>query len=251
MNTYTITLALFYCLTIYACQKKVVSKNTEAPLENNQTYFIGQGTEPFWKLEISDHLIILQTPEDSITMPHTPPIVAMDANVKSYRSTSTTDEYLIQLNQSTCSNEMSGLTSPYTVNIDYKKLSGSDFKSLKGCGSYVTDYRLHDIWVLDVLNGKKITKTDFPNEFPTLEINSTSNSFLGFAGCNHMNGSIFYEKELLRFQNVATTKMMCNPPNQEFAFLNALRSTIHYQIGNNQLILTNPGNDTLIFKKID
>lgn len=157
----------------------------------------------------------------------------------------------IQIAQSECTNAMSGTVSPYSVTIEYKKNRDTDLIKLEGCGLYITNYRLHDIWVLEKLNGSHITKSDFSQGFPTMEINSGTNSFLGFAGCNRMNGSIFFEKELLRFTNIVTTKMMCQSSNKESEFLKALQSSTSYKIENNRLSLSNPDGELLIFKKID
>jgi heat shock protein HslJ len=94
-------------------------------------------------------------------------------------------------------------------------------------------------------------KTSFNSDLPSMEINSNTNTFTGFAGCNRMNGKLFFEKELLRFTDIATTKMMCDSKNEENAFLKALRSATIYKIENNQLWLSNPSEALLTFKKID
>src|SRR5690554_5065685 len=218
---------------------------------SNNVYFKATGTEPFWGLEISESLIKLTIIGDSIVTPHTVPVHAMDANVKMYRIQTESNEITIQITQSDCSNAMSGKVLPYTVTIEYRKNTDKKLTTLQGCGHYITDYRLHDIWVLMKINGSDISKENFSQEFPTMEINSVTNTFLGFAGCNRMNGSLFPEKELLRFTNIATTKMMCGPANKEPEFLKALQSTTTYKIENNRLILSNSGNELLIFKKID
>jgi len=44
---------------------------------------------------------------------------------------------------------------------------------------------------------------------------------------------------------------MCQPHNKESEFLKALQSTITYNIEHNQLKLSNPDRELLIFKKID
>jgi len=146
---------------------------------------------------------------------------------------------------------MSGEIFPYKVSVEFKKSTNSESEKINGCGQYITDYRLHDIWVLKELNGKKISKEDFTNEFPMIEIYANTNKFSGFAGCNQMNGSLFFEKGKLRFINIATTKMMCNNMNKETEFIKTLQSTTTYLIGENRLILSNPSGKKLIFKKID
>lgn len=217
--------------------------------ENNQIYFRSNGTEPFWMLEIGESGIKMTTPEETMLFPPSTAVRAMDANVKYYKTKNSDSELNIVISQHVCTNEMSGMESPYSVTITYK--TQKETVDLKGCGEYITDYRLYDIWVLETLNGNKITTTDFSREFPTLEINTNTNTFMGFAGCNSMNGELFFEKGLLRFTNIVTTRMMCEPTNKEADFLLALKRSTAYEIGNNRLTLSNPEGETLVFKKVD
>lgn len=220
---------------------------------NNLTnvYFKASGTEPFWSLEISEEQVFLKTTTDSIITPYTEPLQAMDSNVKMYKIKTESSQLIIQISQSECANAMSGKVSPYTVSVEYKKNTESLPHIIEGCGAYIVDYRLHDIWVLEKLNGKNVVKTNFKNDLPLIEISSTKNTFTGFSGCNRMNGKLFFEKGLLRFTDVATTKMMCDSSNKENDFLKALQSATTYKIENNRLWLSNPLEKLLVFKKID
>jgi heat shock protein HslJ len=146
---------------------------------------------------------------------------------------------------------MSGEKFQYTISIDYKKNKELVMHQLKGCGKYNTDYRLNDLWVLEKLNGKEMEKSFFKDNLPSLEINSETNSFSGFAGCNGMSGQLFYEKELLRFTKIITTMMYCGDTNKEREFLKALNSATKYTIENNRLTLSNPSKELMVFKKID
>jgi heat shock protein HslJ len=238
-------------LTILSCKTASVSKTTVANDTEKLPYFKASGTEPFWNISISEDQIVFKTPEDSIIFPYVKPIFAMDSNVKLYRVKTESAEFTIQISQQECQNEMSGELSPYKVSVDYRKNKTSAFENIKGCGQYITDYRLHDIWVLEELNGKIISKEDFSKEFPIMEIYASANKFSGFAGCNRMNGSLFFEKETLRFINITTTEMMCENSNKETEFLKALQSVTIYSIGENRLILSNPSGKKIIFKKID
>lgn len=238
-------------LTIFSCKTASVSNTAIVNDTEKLPYFKASGTEPFWSILISEDKIAYKTPEDSIIMPYSQPILAMDSNVKMYKTKTKLAQFNIQISQQECANEMSGELSPYKVSVEFRKNPNSEFENIKGCGHYITDYRLHDIWVLEELNGKIISKEDFSKEFPMMEIYASTNKFSGFAGCNRMNGSLFFEKEKLRFINIAITKMMCNNANKESEFLTALQSTTTYFIGENRLILSNPSGKKLIFKKID
>jgi heat shock protein HslJ/uncharacterized membrane protein len=222
------------------------------PINNlNPIYFRASGTEPFWSLELSEEKIILKTTTDSIITPYTEPLQAMDSNVKIYKIQTEASQLNIQIIQSECANAMSGSLSPYTVSIEYRNNTDLSLNKIEGCGAYITDYRLHDIWVLEKLNGKNIDKANFKSDLPLIEINSTTNTITGFAGCNGMNGKLFFENGLLRFTDITTTKMMCDKSNKENEFLKALQSGTTYKIENNRLSLSNPSKELLVFKKID
>jgi heat shock protein HslJ len=215
-------------------------------------YFRGTGTEPDWSSKISEKTIeftSLKPGYEAISANHVDPIFAMDANVKMYRVETKVGKMIIQIMQQECVNQMSGDKSNYSVRIEFQK----DDKSihLSGCGNYVTDYRLQDIWVLEELNGEKVSVADFSKELPNMEINTANNTFMGFAGCNRMNGSVFFEKGLLRFTKVITTRMACGGDNKESLFLKTLQSTTTYKIENLRLKLSNPSGTEIVFKKVD
>lgn len=259
------TLLLPIILFIIGCKSTIVKAPNETvtseptsaykqQMENMEKgiYFRGNGNEPEWSLKISEKTIefsSLKPGFETLTGNHVEPIRAMDANVKMYRIEAGSTKMIIQIMQQECINAMSGDKSAYSVRIEIIKNNKSTF--ISGCGNYITDYRLHDIWVLEEMNGKKVSLADFTKELPNLQINSSTNQFMGFAGCNSMNGSIFFERELLRFTNTITTRMACGTNNKENEFLKALQSVTNYKVENLKLILVNSSGDLLIFKKVD
>lgn len=227
--------------------KETTSKTTSDE-EDLTVYFKATGNEPFWGLKIGkDKTVFTSLIEgmESISFKSVEPIRAMDANVKMYKLNNGKTSATVTIQQFDCQDSMSGEKSPYTVKVE---ING---KTLNGCGKYITDYRLHDIWVLEELNGKKVSLTDFQRELPRIEIHAAENRFMGFGGCNSISGSIFYEKDLLRFSNMISTLMACAPGNKEDEFTKALQSTTTYTVGNNRLTLSNPSGKLLVFKKVD
>ncbi|MEO7044813.1 MAG: META domain-containing protein [Ferruginibacter sp.] len=217
-------------------------------------YFTATGNEPFWALKMGTENIeftSLIAGKEKLIFPATEAIKAMDANIKMYKVSNETSSATISIQQLECQNSMSGAISPYKVSIEIKNNSELELKKLTGCGSYNTDYRLHDIWVLEELNGFKVFITDFQRELPRIEINSSENKFMGYGGCNAVSGSIFYEKDLLRFTQVISTRMACVPGNKEGEFTKALQGTTTYSIGDNRLTLSNPSGKILVFRKVD
>ncbi|TDE44367.1 META domain-containing protein [Flavobacterium rhamnosiphilum] len=253
-------------LTIVSCKTNKVpiqiSSETESTpaykeqMENleQMIYFRATGNEPFWSLKISDNNIVfasLNAGFESFNAPFVAPIRAMDANVKMYRVATESGNMNIEIRQEECINSMSGAISPYVVKIEITKGKTDNSIVFNGCGTYITDAKLHDIWVLEKMNGENVTRTKFKREFPRIEINATTNKFFGFGGCNTMNGSLFFEKGLLRFTNIASTMMACEPQNRESEFLTSLQSTTSYSVENMKLTLKNQSGIELIFKKVD
>ena len=225
--------------------------STNATTKNLQPYFEARGTEPFWYLQISAGGMLLTTPEDSLRLPYTVPDRAMDANVKRYSTSAGEFALQVAILQEDCTNAMSGEVSPYQVSLEWIKGNGEDQVDMEGCGQYLTDYRLNDIWVLEKMKGKEVNEADFPNGLPTLEIDSRENRFSGSGGCNRIGGTIFFEKDLLRFTQIRSTKMACPAMEQETQVLQALEAVTSYEIVDNRLILGNPSGELLVFKKVD
>ena len=256
-----LTLLLLLSLTV-GCKstagKTSDAKNTSSEYGSQEDqmkyYFTGTGNEPFWGIKMGNENIeftSLISGKEKLVFPATEAIKAMDANVKMYKVSNEISTATITIQQLECQNSMSGVISPYKVSVEIKNNSELTFTKLSGCGNYNTDYRLHDIWVLEELNGFKVFVTDFQKELPRIEINSSENKFMGYGGCNAISGSIFYEKDVLRFSKVAATMMACAPGNKEDQFTKALQSTTTYSIGDNRLTLSNPSGKLLVFRKVD
>lgn len=235
-------------------ENKTTMNTNKADEYDGSTFFKATGNEPFWGVKIGKETITFTSlieGLEEISAPYVEPIKAMDANVKLYRFKTKTGSMSITIQQMDCTDTMSDDKSPYNVKVELTNASDGSVQKMEGCGKYITDYRLHDIWVLEQLNGKKVTTADFQRELPRIEINSAENRFMGFGGCNNVNGGIFYEKDLLRFTNVISTLMACGNNNKEDEFLQALQSITTYSIDNNRLSLSNPSGLLLVFKKVD
>jgi len=253
----------YFILTIllsiaYSC-KTVTTKTSDTSNTNNEEedvtlYFKAGGNEPFWGITIGKEKTVFTSlieGKEKISFQSVEPVRAMDANMKMYKVSNTTSSAIISIQQLDCQDSMSGLISSYKVTVEIKNNSENDFIKLDGCGRYITDYRLHDIWVLEKLNGYKVFSTDFQKELPRIEVHAEENKFMGFGGCNTINGKIFFEKDLLRFTNIISTLMACPKGNKEDEFVKALESTTTYSIKDNRLTLSNPSKKLLVFRKVD
>ncbi len=227
----------------------------EAPLLKSKPegYFKAVGTEPFWRLEISEERIRFQgtDPEDEFTTAHVEPVFAMDAAVKTYRMNSDNGEMIITIYRQNCSDQMSDQPYGYRVDVDIRKSTQKEQVHYSGCGNYTADYRLFDLWLLEEVEGRKVSAENFTGEIPLLEINASEKKFSGYGGCNRISGTLFQERERLRFTDIRSTKMACGAGNMENVFLKALQSSTGYKIKHNRLYLINPDGIKVILKKVD
>ncbi|WP_163398189.1 META domain-containing protein [Flavobacterium fluviatile] len=253
-------LIIYITLLLYSCKStnpKDPDLNTPSEIaseENIKTYFKATGNEPFWELKIGREKIVFTSliqGKENLSFSSVKPVRAMDANIKTYKAGNAESSIKISVQQIECQNSMSGAISPYKVSIEIRNNTEKNYQKTEGCGKYITDYRLHDIWVLEELNERKVFVADFQKELPRIEIHAEENRFIGFGGCNSISGSLFFENDLLRFNNITSTLMACDENNKEDKFVKALQNTTTYSIKNNRLTLSNPSGKLLVFKKVD
>lgn len=250
------TVLIFAILLVVSCKTATVKPEievTDSSIVASELYFKAQGNEPFWSLEISETMIQFKglEKENYFNASHVEPIQAMDANVKMYVATTEKGAIRITISQGKCTDSMSGISYNYTVTVELTIGKAAEPTIYSGCGTYSIDYRLHDIWVLETLEGKPMLATYFLGDLPMLEINSKMANFTGFGGCNKIRGSLFQERETLRFTDILSSKMACDAHNKEDQFLKSLQSSTAYEIKDNRLYLSNPDGIKIVFKKID
>ena len=214
--------------------------------------FTATGNEPFWSLEIIvDKSIHFKTPDGfEIITPFVKGVNAADANITRYKSVSDSSELSVQISKRKCINTMSGRESDFQVSIRIKKPNGS-ISTYDGCGSYIGNYRLNDIWGLTKIGGVPLTSADLKNGMPTLDLQMTTKKVYGFGGCNRFTGNILFTDNTISFDEMATTMRACPDTKVEGRFLKILsRSTLDYKIEGLKLFI-GKGKNQLQFKKLD
>ena len=216
--------------------------------------FIATGNEPFWRLETDFNKVMhFKMPDGfEITTAVGEGIKAMDANVIRYTASNEKGTITVQIQKSACINDMSGETLGYTVTVDTKNKADVNYRTYKGCGQYIADYRLHDIWVLDSINNKRIKGADFINKLPYLELNLTERKVFGSTGCNTITGAIEIKGKKVYIGKLATTRMACKDTDFEKAYLQGLENKIiPYKIIAGKLYLQVSTDEVFIYKKTD
>ena len=216
--------------------------------------FIATGNEPFWRLEIDFDKVMHFKMLDGfeITTAVGEGIKAMDANVIRYTASNEKGTLTVQIQKLACINDMSGETLGYTVTVDTKNKADINYRTYKGCGQYIADYRLHDIWVLDSTNNKKMKAADFTKKLPYLELNLTEKKVFGSTGCNTITGPIEIKGKKIYIGKLTTTRMACKDKDFEKAYLQGLENKIiPYKISTGKLYLQISSDSYFIYKKVD
>jgi len=117
-------------------------------------------------------------------------------------------------------------------------------------GNGSVDLRIHDIWVVESIDGVTYSRVEGQSLHPTLEIYLSEERFSGNTGCNNMNGGVKVEGGKISFSDIVTTKMFCVDID-ETSFLTALGKTNNYKIEKMRLYLFDDDKEVLVLKKID
>ena len=216
--------------------------------------FTASGNEPFWSLEIDfNKYMLFKTPGGlEITTPVPEGVKAMDANVTRYAAQTEWGVLNVQIAKQECINDMSGKKSDYNVLIDIKSNTDKNYKTYKGCGQYLSDYRLHDIWVLEKINDKTFKSADFIKGLPLLELNLTGKKVLGHTGCNNLNGSLEVLSDKLIFGRRISTRLACTNMDFENSYINSLSGrTVGYNIQPGKLYLQIANDSMFTYRKVD
>jgi len=218
--------------------------------------FYARGNEPSWAVDIDMENGIKFSNLDGLVIETESLNVhqAADAMVTRISGGSDLGEIIVIINEEDCNDTMSDEKFRNSVNVEIKRGGDSKSEIYTGCGQYVPDYSLHDIWVLVEANGKKINGDRFPEKgIPTFEFYVEEGRISGHAGCNNINGNFYRAgKDILHFEPFAMTRMMC--PDMEIENLIAQSvagKRMKYEIKGLKLMLMGYDGAELIFKKID
>ena len=217
--------------------------------------FYAVGNEPSWSVDIDFEKFMRFKSLTELPEMNTPPgkeDKAQDAEVTRYFAQTEIGTLIVTVSKGQCTDTMSGDLFPFRVRVDVKRATEPDYTSFEGCGTYVVDYRLNDIWVLTMFNQEPLNKEDFAKGLPVIEFHLSDNRISGSTGCNRMTGGFEVRGNKITFSQMATTRMACPNMESENRFLKAFTGrTLNYSLDGGRLRLKNDEGITLEFKKTD
>ncbi len=217
--------------------------------------FYAVGNEPSWSLDIDFGKGMRFKSLTTVAELNTPPgsqAKAQDADVTRYFAETEAGTLIVTVLRGECVDTMSGERFPYRVRTEAKRSIDADFTLFEGCGRYVVDYRLNDIWVLTRLGERTLKAQDFAKGLPVIEFHLADNRVAGHSGCNRLSGSFQARGNKITFGQFATTRMACPNMAFEHEYLSMITDkTLRYAIDDGRLVLTDDEDITLAFDKTD
>ena len=217
--------------------------------------FYATGNEPFWSIVINMDTGINFSHMDGTIIETTSLEIhkAVDAKLTRFSGNAEAGDIFVTVTEEECNDTMADQRFRNSVIVEIKK-EGGETNTFKGCGDFVPDYRLHDIWVLIEANGQEI-EDDMLNDkgSPTFEFYVEEGRLSGYAGCNNLNGSFYRAgKDVLHFDPLAMTRMMCPEMKLEDIITQSVAGKrMKYEIKDLKLALRGYDGTELIFKKVD
>lgn len=216
--------------------------------------FYARGNEPNWVLEIDFEKGISFSEMNGLEI-KTPPvkgIKAQDADVTNFRAQVESGDISVTISEMECQDNMSGEMFDYNVRVQIRKGNEKDFTEFSGCGKYLFDYRLNDIWVMEEMTGVELKKENLMKGLPMFEFHLAEKHFSGQAGCNQILGKIDVKGNKIRFGNLTSTKMACPDMTVERKVLLELNQNVFtYKIEKMKLTLESESGTKMIFRKVD
>ncbi len=134
------------------------------------------------------------------------------------------------------------------TNISKKVEVRIDDKLYSGCGKYLFDFLLNDIWELELIDSKELTSSNYKKQLPKLEFDLEKNKMLGYDGCNNITADISVQGNHITFSPFSNTGSNCFTQKIFSDFLS--NHTVDYYIKDDKLVLYLINDSKLTFKKV-
>jgi len=263
--------SIIFFLTLYGCSShpKINEVNSNQHDENhnqivepsfyqekflNGVKFFAKGNEPFWSLEIyqDNKIVFEEINQQKITSSNFRETAGDSVDEIIFSAEMQNAQLIIHILKDYCQDNMSGEIFDYKVNVKLKHSNDSDYYEFNGCGKYLYDYRLNDIWVMEEMTGVELKKENLMKGLPIFEFNLNEMKVSGHAGCNQFFGNIIIKGNFISFGTLVSTKMACPDMTVEQKVFQTLNdNNFTYRIEKLKLILESEKGMKMIFRKTD
>ena len=123
-----------------------------------------------------------------------------------------------------------------------KKMNTEEFKNI----------RLHDIWALEMIQGKKVD-ANLTHQTPYIEIHVRNKKIYGNNGCTEISGNVvFLDNEQIEFSAFSIKEKECIKMEISNQFQALMKKVKYYQLDGLKLFFLNKKKKEILkFKKVD
>lgn len=272
-----LTVGLFMATVFLSCQtdqnterqrlsppKKAAGSALTSPLQADLDFlarkidagidFYAYGHEPAWSLDMElDGSYSFRTPEGlRVIKPAGLMTEAADERVQRYRSVTESGELIVTIVKEPCKDHDAGKTLPYRAEVFHKYSNEERGTAYTGCGDYVRDYRIHDIWVLLSLGDNEVKAASFDKGLPTIEFHVNEGRVMGHDGCNDFNASLHTHSDVIEIERMSLTSRECGPNRPGAAMVAALtEAPLQFKREGRMLTLLRNDKEVMRLKKVD
>lgn len=216
--------------------------------------FYARGNEPFWSLDMDfDKQFQFSALNDlKLNTPPTKGVMSGDGRNIQYHLNTESADLIVSASTQACTDTMSGERFDYKVEVEIRPGAAKTYRNFSGCGNYVPDMRLTDIWVVEQVEGTNLQPTSFMKGLPTLELSARDRRLNGHDGCNRIGGAFSTQRNTITFKQITSTRMFCPTPAGT-PDIGALLSekTYDFEFGNNRLYLKKNNSNRVTLKHVD
>lgn len=212
--------------------------------------FFAVGHEPEWNLNFDMDKAMQFEALGRMELNHPAAEGVTDGDIIRYTSETEMGEMEVILEKEKCADTMSGDEYDYRVEVKVNT-DGSEATTYAGCGSFIRDYRLRDIWILEELNGTAVKSDDLDGDLPRLEIFVEEGRVAGFDGCNEFNASAEIRGNTLNIGALRQTRKMCGNMEIPNILSGMLMGEFSFEIHDALLIMMRDDAEVMRWRKVD
>ena len=230
---------------IIATQRSIMPADSIIQKQKRGIDLVATGNVPVtWSLDIDFDEMVYFRATDGNVLNVLPSFNKKEITTETEMYSTQTDagELIIHIFNSPCS----GTGEQFSKKVEVK-LKNTTYT---GCGKYLYDRQLNDIWILEMLNNATQVPAAFSKGLPYLEFNLLTNKMTGSDGCNNISSAIEIKGNRIKFSPLISTKMACNNNKVEKIFSEMLSNKlVDYYMENNKLVLYLQDDSKMIFKR--
>jgi len=233
---------------IIATQRAIMPADSIIQKQKKGIDLIATGDDPAtWVLELDFDKSVSFRSADGNTLNILPAFNKKEitAEFELYSTRTDLGELSIKLFNSSCNGNGNTNQQNRKVEVSLKNILYT------GCGKYLYDHQLNDVWILETVNNVKQVPSDFNKGLPYLEFNLQANQMTGSDGCRNINAGIEVRGNRIKFAPFAVSKITCSNKVEKIFTEMLSDKLVDYYMQDGKLFLYLSDDSKISFKRKD